>query len=156
VSVTVKWDGLAEFKAALRNLPEELTHDAGAIVYAHAEEAGRLVGGAYPVRKTNLRPGPNRKTPFYPPGNLKRGVRTTTQTSRFGAAGVVRSSAPHSHLFERGTRTRQTNAGANRGSMPAAPESQQMIPIVIRVRRRMVMQLIALVQKAGFKVEAPS
>jgi hypothetical protein len=133
VSVTVKWDGLAEFKAALRNLPEELTQDAGAIVYAHALEAERIVSGAYPIGPT---------------GNLKNRVKSTAEVSRFGASATVRSAAPHAYLYE--------NGFTRKGKGTARKTPQAAIPVFIRVRRRMVMQLIALVQKAGFKVEAPS
>jgi len=149
----VKWTGLQEFKNALKNLPAELTEEAGAIVVSHAYEAERLVEGVYPIRTTNTNPGPNRKSRWTPPGNLRKGVRTTVEnSSRFGASATVRSGAQHSHLFEKGTGTRRTSSGANRGRMPAAPPNQQMIPIVIRVRRRMVTQLIQMVQKAGLVV----
>jgi hypothetical protein len=136
--VSVQWTGLEEFRAALRNLPDELTADAAAIVTSHAQEAERLTVAAYPVGPT---------------GNLQRGVRTTVNSSdRGGASATVRSGAKHAHLFEKGTGLRRTNDGANRGRMPAAPSSQQMIPIVIRVRRRMVVALVNLVQKAGLVV----
>lgn len=135
--MSLSWSGLEQFKADLRNLPEHLADEAGTVVVAHAQEAERLVETAYPTGPT---------------GNLRAGVKLTTQQNRFGAAGVVRSTAPHSHLFERGTRKRQTGRGANRGTMPQAPQSQQMIPIIVQVRRRMVAALITVVQKAGFTV----
>lgn len=136
--MSVQWTGLSEFKADLRNLPDELADEAGAIVLSHANEAERLIQGAYPLGPT---------------GNLKRGVRMNMEHSgRAGAAAIVRSTAKHSHIFERGTRQRRTDAGANRGRMPEAQPNQQMIPIVVRVRRRMNQQLIHMVQKHGLTV----
>lgn len=134
--MSVQWSGLNEFRAALRNLPAELAEEGGTIVLAHAAEAERLVEAAYPEVT----------------GNLKRGVTLKTEGSRFGAVGIVKSGARHSHLFEKGTGPRRTASGANRGSMPQAPQHQQMIPIVIQVRRRMVKALMTLVERAGFQI----
>jgi hypothetical protein len=75
------------------------------------------------------------------------------QHSRFGVSMTVKSRAKHAHIFERGTGERQTSKGANRGRMPAAPEGERMIPIVIKHRRIMFEKLKALVRSAGFKVE---
>jgi hypothetical protein len=136
MSVKLRWDGLHQFRTALRNLPADLNDDAQAIVVSHATEAERLIKSAYPEKT----------------GNLKRGVNLTVETGRFGTVAKVGSRAFHSHLFEKGTVARKTSTGANRGRMPAAPESQQMIPIVVRVRRRMVAQLIAMVQRTGLVV----
>jgi Bacteriophage HK97-gp10, putative tail-component len=57
----------------------------------------------------------------------------------------VRSKAPHSHLFEDGTVQRFTaRSGANRGTMPAKPTFR---PAAVRIRRRMVEQLVDLVKR---------
>lgn len=133
----LRMEGLDELREALRQLPEELAQEAGAIVMAHAEEAQRRVQQAYPQGPT---------------GNLRRGVTTNREASRFGAKAIVRSRAPHAHLFEYGSRPRRTQRGANRGQMPAGSEAERMIPIIIRVRRNMVAALIHMVQKAGFTV----
>ena len=134
----VRWTGLQEFKQELLRLPEELTDDAAQIVVDAAQKVGRDVQAAYPQGAT---------------GNLKKGVRTTIESqSGFGARAIVRSTAPHAHLFERGTRLRQTHRGANRGRMPEADESKQMIPIAIRGRRQMVADLIQMVERHGLKV----
>ncbi len=132
--------GLAEFRAALRALPKDLADEAGAIVLAHADDAKRQIQTAYPEGPT---------------GNLRVGVRVDrSQSSAFAATAIVRSRARHASLFEFGTQARQTRAGKNTGAMPKAPAGQAMLPIVIRVRRRMVEQLIALVRRAGFQVAA--
>lgn len=133
----LQMNGLDELRRELRQLPEDLAREASAIILAHAEDAGRRVRTAYPEGPT---------------GNLKHRVTVNQEAGRFGTRALVRSRAPHAWIFEKGTRDRRTHSGANRGRMPAAPESQQMIPIVIRVRRLMVAALIQLVEKAGLTV----
>ena len=130
--------GLAEFRRALQQLPEDLAEEASTIVLAQADEAQRQIRTAYPEGPT---------------GNLRRGVTVERNKSKFSTRGIVRSRAPHAHLFERGTGPRRTDKGANRGWMPAADPSEQMIPIVIRRRRAMVEALKDLVRRAGFKVD---
>ena len=137
-NVRLQMDGLSELRAALRRLPEELTAEADAIIQAQAGYAQQQIVAAYPQGPT---------------GNLKHGVTVNKESSRFGVRAIVRSRARHSHLFEFGTAPRRTKKGANRGSMPKAPESERMIPIVVRRRRAMVQALIELVRKAGFSVE---
>lgn len=138
MGVTLSLVGMMELRAALRNLPETLTAEAATIVDNAANQAKAEVYGAYPTGPT---------------GNLKRGLRVTHNAGRrFGTQAIVRSGAPHASIFEFGTQRRTTDRGANRGRMPAAPESEAMIPIAMRVRRRMVRDLVALVRRAGFQV----
>jgi hypothetical protein len=126
-------------RAALRALPEELTDEAGAIVEANANEAARRTEQGYPQ-------GPS--------GRLRRGVKLEREhAGRFGVQMRLRSKAPHSHIFERGTQARRTANGANRGKMPAADQSQRMIPIVVRRRKVMTEALKNLVRRAGFQVQ---
>jgi len=135
--MAVTWTGLQEFKNALHNLPAELTGEASNIVIEAAKSAERDTRAAYP-RVT---------------GNLQRGVSTTVEAiGRGGVSARVKSNARHAHLFEKGTGVRRTHAGANRGKMPKAPESQQMIPIAIRARRQMYVKLIDMVQRHGLVV----
>lgn len=138
MSASVKLEGLDELRAELRQLPETLKAEAAQIVLDAAESCKREVQAAYPTGPT---------------GNLKRGVTMTTDANnRAGVSARVKSNAKHVHIFEKGTQLRHTNSGANRGRMPPAPESQRMIPIVIRARRRMVQQLIEMVQRQGLEV----
>ena len=136
----LKLEGLAELRAALRQLPEELAGEANAIVRGHAEDAAQRIKRAYPEGPT---------------GNLRGRVTTEQNSSKFGGSAIVRSRAPHAHLHEFGTRDRRTKKGAFRGAMPQAPEHERMIPIAIRVRRNMVRALVDLVRRAGFLVEEP-
>jgi len=134
--VTIKLDGLDDLRAALRNLPEDLAHDAAQIVQQAAESTGSDLKEHYPVRS----------------GNLRRGVRVTIESNKAGVSGLVRSSAKHASIFERGTGQRHTNAGWNRGRMPTPPADERLIPRAIRYRQKMVGQLIALVKSYGAEV----
>jgi len=137
VSVKVSLVGMQELRAALQRLPAELTEEAAKIVDAAANSAKLEVYGRYP-QKT---------------GNLRKGLRVTHNAGRrFGTTAVLKSSSPHASIFEFGTVRRSTNKGANRGSMPPASDAKAFIPVVIRVRRKMVRQLVELVRRAGFTV----
>jgi hypothetical protein len=138
VSVRLRLDGMNELRAQLRRLPEELRSDASHIVEATANGVAADVRRRYPQGET---------------GNLIRGVAVTrVDAGKVAAGAIVKSASKHAHLFERGTNTRRTGKGANRGRMPEASESQQMIPVVIRARRRMYEQLADLLRRAGFQV----
>ena len=116
----------AALRQRLVELPEDLRHQAAAIVRRTAEEAQREIVRAYPRGRT---------------GHLKAGVRLTTSASKV----TILSAAPHAHLFEYGTHGRKTRTGHNRGVMPVAPESQRMVPIVIKARRQMAQRIAALI-----------
>jgi len=150
----LRFDGMSELRAQLRNLPETLAGEASHIVEGAANGAAAEIPRNYPIRDTNLHPGPRRKSPWFPPGNLARGVRVTHfERGKVAAGAIVKSAAKHAHLFEFGTRQRRTNKGANRGVMPKAPASEAMIPVVIRARKRMYSQLADLLRRVGFQVE---
>ena len=135
--MSVSWTGLTEFRAALRNMPEELAGEAAHIVEGAANGAAAQIRRVYPVKT----------------GNLVSGVVIEHNQQRVAASAVVRSKSPHAHLFERGTRPRRTAKGANRGSMPEAPENEKMVPIAIRTRRRMYSELADMLRRIGFVIE---
>jgi len=151
MAATLRFDGMAEFRAALRKLPEDLAGEASNIVEATANGVAAQVRGNYPIGPT---------------GNLVRGVTVTHFENRKVAAGaIVKSVAKHAWIFERGTKVRSGAGGnergrgsrrgnrlANRSAMPEAPESQQMVPVVVRYRRRMFEQLFAMLRRHGFTV----
>jgi hypothetical protein len=138
MSARVTFDGLAEFKAQLRRLPEHLAEQAAPIVTQAAEETGRSIQNNYPEGPT---------------GNLKRRVRVEVrQANRDGARAIVRSMAPHAGIFEKGTQGRRTRKGWNRGRMPKAPDNQAFIPQAIRGRFRMIEKLKAMLRGEGFEV----
>jgi hypothetical protein len=137
VAVKLEMQGLAELRKALQELPEHLNDEASAIVQAHAEDAQRRIQQGYPQGPT---------------GNLRRGVVKDHYKSRFTTNAIVRSRAKHSSIYERGTQSRRTSRGANRGVMPEAPEPNRMIPIVVRKRKQRVEALKDLVRRNGFQV----
>ncbi len=141
--------GLEELRAELRKLPEDLATEAGDIVLAHAEMAKRDVQAGYPVRTSNMNPGPNRKTPWYPPGNLQRRITVQRNRSKVASAASVRVTAPHAAIFEFGTDKRTTEKGWNRGRMPKADEATAAIPKFMRARFRMVEALKEMVRRVS-------
>lgn len=136
MAVRLIFDGMDELREGLRKLPQELAQKAGQVVQATARQMGQELQLNYPRGKT---------------GNLKRGVRVTFDVSNVSTRGVVRSAAPHAHLFENGTARRQTTRGANRGAMPKGPTDELVAPRASRARKRMVEQLIAIVHEAGLE-----
>lgn len=134
----VQMDGLAELREQLRRLPDDLATEAGDIVLEYAESAKRDVQTNYPART----------------GTLRRRVTIERNRSKVTTSAIVRSAAPHAHLFEKGTHVRRTDRGWNRGAMPAASEAQAAIPKFIRWRARMVEALKELVRTKGFEVAA--
>lgn len=139
--------GLSELKDALRNLPVELRDDAQGIVESHADAAAAAVIAAYPI-------GPPRvftKLAYhYPGGALRKGVKVEKAAgSAFGTIVRVKSTAKHAWLFENGSELRHTDAGINRGRMPAG---KVMVPIVIRERRAMYDDLAAMIERHGLTV----
>lgn len=126
----IKFDGLAELKAALRSLPNDLRDESAEIVYANADAARNEIISAYPSRT----------------GNLKNHVYVTKVPGQFGSRAIVKNTAKHAWLFENGTQARHTDIGANRGTMPAG---HVFVPIVIRRRRIMYEILKDLLVKHG-------
>lgn len=137
MGVRLTFEGMDDFRQGLRHLPAELAAKAGQVVQATARQVHDEVQANYPRGKT---------------GNLKSGVRVTLEGSAIFARGIVKSTAPHAHLFEYGTTRRQTRSGANRGVMPKGQPDELVGIRASRARKRMVEQLIAIVQEAGFIV----
>ncbi len=135
MGVRINLDGMNELREGLSRLPQELTAKAALVVSATAQQVGQELQANYP-RKT---------------GALKRGVRVTIEGSSVSTRGIVRSAAPHAHLFEHGTARRLTRKGANRGVMPKGPTDELLGPRAGRARRHMVDQLIAIVREAGLE-----
>jgi len=127
---------MAELRKALAELPNALKLEAGSRVVAAANQAQADLLARYPTGET---------------GNLRRGLRVRAKPagSRFGAAMEVRSTAHHAHLFEFGTKVRQTKKGANRGFMPAA---DLFVPIMQRARIRLYLELEDVIREQGLEV----
>lgn len=97
----VQWDGLAELTATFEGLGATLTEEAATIAHEAAKQAADDIRNIYPEHT----------------GNLRRGVRVGRRTpGGFRAEAVVRSTAPHAHLYEYGTAQRSFGA-QDRGRM---------------------------------------
>jgi hypothetical protein len=127
---------MAELKAALRQLPSELAEQGAEFVDDAVEHTAASLRQAYPLGDT---------------GKLRAGVRSSVTRSQFGVVGEVKSTSPHSHLWEFGTAVRATRQGWNRGISPSH-HREGLIPIAMRNRKTLNGQLISLLQKAGFVV----
>jgi hypothetical protein len=134
MSSRIVWNGLAELREQLRNLPAELTGEASHLVEGAANAAAADIKAGYPVRT----------------GNLRDHVFVSHRDKgRFSSGAVVKNTAKHAHIFEVGTQARHNSLGANRGSMPPG---NVFIPAVIKRRRAMYEQLKALIDRNGLKV----
>ena len=129
--VQLRIDGMAEFKALLRQLPEDLRADGAAIVMKHTDEAEATIRSNYAAHRRS--------------GNLAAGLYRNTDESRFGVRIILRNRAPHAYLFEVGTELRKGGTGR----MPAA---KVFIPAATKARRAMREDLIALLERNGLTV----
>jgi hypothetical protein len=153
MSVSVTWTGLNEFSAMLAQLPDALVTDAGEIVQRAASDTKAELLEGYPV-------GPGRKKygQWYAGGNLRAGVSSNVARAGLRTSARVFSTAPHAHLWERGTVARYTTgrgkvrAGLYRGIMPAH-RSQSLNAIGDRRRAIMNEQLIDMVRAHDLEVE---
>lgn len=134
--LTIK--GLVEFQEAMSHLPEHLTDEAANIVHDAATGAMGETYVGYPRGKT---------------GGLRGGLTLETHRTRTTSKVIVKSTSDHASDYEKGTAERATRKGWNRGRMPAPRPGTAMIPIVRRWRARMVEDLIAMVERAGFTIE---
>jgi len=132
-SVNLFLDGLDELRKALRDMPDELTNDAIAIVATAAADTASEIKTVYPT------------------GPMREGVVVTDRSHQYQARFVVESRTPQATWWEFGTENRRTKQGWNRGSEPAHKD-QGLVSIAKRHRALMKAALIALVQSAGFLV----
>lgn len=136
MSGSLRWSGLDELRAALRDLPNDLTAEASGIVQSSANEAAEDIREGYRGHRRS--------------GNLEGGVVVTrVDAGKHSAGAIVKNKAKHAALFENGTQARHTAIGANRGSMPPA---HVFVPRVIRHRRAMYDRLKGLLERHGLKV----
>jgi len=142
MAATFRIVGLEELKRGLRQLPDELKDDAGALVRSHALNAAGGIRASYPRRV----------------GKLQDGVvaEATHPLSPYGVRWVVKNKAPHAWLYEYGTQARHyiTAEGKrhNTGLMPAAPPGRAFVPQMITMRGRLMDDLGWLLIRNGLAV----
>jgi hypothetical protein len=146
MGASIRWEGLDEFKQALRDLPEDLTAEGGRYVEAAANDAAHEAKSGYPKGPT---------------GNLiSRVIVTHFERGKFSAGAIVKNTAPHAYLFEHGNQGKvryytgtdkrgRTYVNASRGPMPPG---NVFIPAMMRARKRMYDRLIAMLERSGLKV----
>lgn len=118
----VKWNGLDTFKDELRVLTTGLVDEANDILVESAEAAKADITAAYPVRK----------------GGLRRGLMLQPSRGTVLTGVELRQTAPHGHLYERGTKVRENKAGQNRGFVEPTPT---FVPIAAAYRRTAITQI---------------
>jgi len=119
-------------RALLRQLPDDLRNEGREIVRGHIEDAESTIRASYAGHRRS--------------GNLEKGLFTNLKESRFGTTAVLKNRAPHSYLFEVGT---ELDRAGGTGRMPAA---KIFIPTVMRARRAMMADLVALLERHGLRV----
>ena len=134
MSARVRFEGLEELQATLRNLPATLAGEATGIVQSAANSAKGDIAAAYPRRAGALAGGLKVDTPV---------------ASAAGVIVILRNTSKEARWFEKGTQARHTAAGANRGAMPARPT---FWPAFFRWRRQMWVGLAEMVQREGLTV----
>jgi hypothetical protein len=134
-TMSFKWQGLEELRRELRELAADVSESSGAvnrIVLETMNAAAAALEQEY---------GQHRVT-----GNLASSVRK--KNPRPGV-GIVYSSAPHAHLFEDGTKARQTKRGFNRGR---EKKHRSIARVAVQQRAQMVARLVDLLRSHGFEV----
>lgn len=141
MSARVTWDGLAELREALRNLPEELAAEAGQIVEGAANEAADTVRSVYAAHRLT--------------GHLADAVtvKPSAATSRYGVSIVVKNSDPIAWLFDNGSQARHWVSGKPTGTMwGRTPPTHAFVRSMIGARRTMYDALKAMLERHGLTV----
>lgn len=138
------WQGMEEFKRALRALPNDLAGEAMRVVEASANGAALEIRTAYGQHVVT--------------GNLQEHVEVDIQRTGLNVSAVVKATARHSHLFEYGTEarhyfTKKRGIRHETGKMwGKQPGGFVFVPIVIKARRRMYERIIDIMKRAGLTV----
>lgn len=132
--MSVQLTGFDELIQELTNAPRDIRDDGMVIVKEETEGAAIEIAAEYARHS---------KT-----GNLAKRVKTSYPAESV-LIGIVQSTSPHSHLYEFGTRQRQTASGANRGRMP----EHKVTPVIAQKRRdRMFRRLREMLIRRGFVI----
>lgn len=135
----VQWQGLAEFQAVLRNLPDALAREARNIGESAANAAAVDIRTAY---------GAHRRK-----GKLQESVRVTEHQVAFGFRYTVRVTAPHAHFVEFGTAARHyVTEGGVRHETGAARAFHVFLPRIRKWQRVKDENLIAMMERHGLIV----
>lgn len=97
----VKWDGLDEFRANLRSLPEQLTADAESVVRTYAQQAEAAIRQKYPERGIVRR---YNQSEYVTTGKLRDSLKLTYRMSKTKIRHRLTNKAFYAHMYESGTR----------------------------------------------------
>lgn len=122
----IQWEGLAELRAELRRMPDELRDEAARIVRAAGEATEVATYTNYPEIS----------------GNLRKGVGRRETMTKYGIVVTVYSRAPHAHLYEMGGAVHR----------PPAPPHKRLGTHAARERRKMYDALADMLRDHGLKV----
>jgi hypothetical protein len=131
--------GLEELKAQLRQLPAELTAEAGGLIAAQAQQTADDIRVVYNAHRHA--------------GDLADHVTVTVfATGPYGTGARIKSMGKHAWIFEHGSQARHyiTTRGHTHvtGRMPPTPT---FIPAMTHGRRRMWEALAGLLERAGLR-----
>ena len=136
------FDGLAELREELRNLPADLTDEATGIVDDAAREAEATIDAGYPTRS----------------GRLRAGLRVTrVHAGKYAAGAILKNVAKHAWLYDNGSEARHyvTDSGSKHetGEMwGRRPPTHLFVRTVVRVRRKMFGRFKDLLTRKGATV----
>lgn len=136
MSATLTLEGVAQLRALLRGLPDELTAEAQGIINRRAQAAAAEIKSRYPHRS----------------GLLADGVQPVTGRGRARWAGaLVINTTKYAQMFESGSVNgpRETGNFENRGVVPARPT---FVPIMVKHRDQLYGELAAMVESHGLEV----
>jgi hypothetical protein len=136
MGASVKWEGLDELRAALRQLPADLT-----------AEASLLLEGVANGAMADMRAE-------YPPGELRDGLSQTTLTAgRFGTGIRIRNSSGWSWHWDHGTRLRHWRQGKSTGAEWGETTPKHTFGRAMAVgRRRWYTQAAQMLERNGLTV----
>jgi hypothetical protein len=127
--ITLQFIGGDEFIADLRRWRTRLRRQCAAAARDESEGIASAMQHQWPQGKT---------------GNLRRGIRSRLQAESPDLFVYrARAGAPHSNLYNFGTKPRRTKQGWNRGTMPAHPTWIQTAILFRRRFARAVMRILA-------------
>jgi hypothetical protein len=138
VSARVRWDGLDELKAWMRNLPASATGEATRIVEGAANAAAADARAGYVEHRFS--------------GDLESHVVVTHfERGKFTTGAIVKNTAHHAWLFENGTMARHYVTEKGKTHLTGAARAMNVFrPAMIRRRKIMYEQLKTMLLRIGF------
>lgn len=138
MSNRLTFDGLAELRRELKNLPQEMTGEARHEVEAAANGAASEIKRGYPAISGRLRDGV---------------IVTHLDPGPFGAGAEVKNTAPHAWLYDNGSQARHWISGKSTGRMWGHTRpTHHFVRNAIKARKRMYERLKAMIARKGFVV----